>query len=138
MKLQEHLLAVVEPNQAGELSLDIASDTVARGGRATLLVLLNDQTRNDFRRFADCEDLEVHHGHALALDRLADSYASRVGGNDTETIILDPTSSARDLLDVAARTQATSIAIPQQLATRRNLRKLVSDASVPVLVTPAA
>jgi hypothetical protein len=138
MQLREHLVAVVEPNEAGERSLDIATDLVASGGRATLVVLINQQVRNEFRQFADAEDLDVHVGEAIALNRLLEAYTSRVGGHDTEAIVADSTSSARDLLDVAAGTHATSIAIPQQIAARRRLRKLVSAAHIPVLVTAAA
>ena len=43
MQHSEHLLAVVEPNETGEVSLDIATDHVARGGKATLLIMLNQQ-----------------------------------------------------------------------------------------------
>lgn len=138
MKLQEHLLAVVDPTEAGDSTLDIASDVVARGGKATVVVLVNQRVRDDLRRFADSEDLDLHTGQAIALDRLSDSYALRVGGDDTETIICDSTFSARDLLDVAAESRATSIVVPQQLTSRRNLRKLVSDAHVAVVVAPAA
>ena len=138
MQLSEHLLTVVAPNEAGEVSLDIATDVVARGGTATVVVLLDAQAHDDLGRFADSEDLDLHHGRALALDRLAGRYASRVGRDDTETIIFDSAGSARNLLDIATESRATSIVIPQQLIGRRKLRKLVSDAHVPVLVAPAA
>lgn len=137
MTNRHHLLAVVEPNQAGEASLDIATDHVAHGGTATVLVLLNEQTRDEFRRFADAEDLHVHHGEAIAIDRLVDAYTARVGGG-TDTIVADSASSARELLDVAATSRATSMVIPQHVAARRNLRRLVSDTTVPVLIAPAA
>ena len=138
MQLSEHLLAIVTPNQAGEVSLDIATDVVARGGKATVLLLLDAQARDDLRRFADSEDLAAHHGEAIALDRLADRYASRLGRSDTEMVVLDSVRSPRSLLDVATESKATSIVIPQHLAAQRVLRKLVSQARVPVLVAPAA
>ncbi len=138
MQSNEHIFAVIEPNEAGDTSLGIATDLVASGGKATLVLLLNKQVRDQFRQFADSEDLDVHIGEAVALNRLVEAYTSRVGGQDTLAIVADSSSSARDLLDAAAETHATSIVIPQQLAARRNLRKLVSDAHIPVLVTPAA
>ena len=137
MSNSEHLLAVIEPNEAGEVSLDIATDHVTRGGTATVLVLLDEQARDDLRRFADAEDLTLHNGQAIALDRLVDSYTARVGG-ETNTIIAEFASSARELLEVAATSRATSIVIPQHVAARRSLRRLVSDTTIPLHITPAA
>ena len=138
MTHREHLLAIVEPSATGEAPLEIANDVVTRGGKATIVVLLTDEARNDFRRFADAQDLDVHHGEAVAVDRLIDVYTTRVGGSDTDSMVTHARTSALDLLAMAADTDATSIAIPQQVARRRGVRKLVSQAPVPVLVTPAA
>jgi len=138
MTHREHLLAIVEPSATGEAPLEIANDVVTRGGKATIVVLLTDEARNDFRRFADAQDLDVHHGEAVAVDRLIDVYTTRVGGSDTDSMVTHARTSALDLLAMAADTDATSIAIPQQVARRRGVRKLVSRALVPVLVTPAA
>jgi hypothetical protein len=135
---REHLLAIVEPSATGEAPLEIANDVVTRGGKATIVVLLTDEARNDFRRFADAQDLDVSHGEAVAVDRMIDVYTTRVGGSDTDSMVTHARASARDLLTMAADTDATSIAIPQQVARRRGVRKLVSEALVPVLVTPAA
>lgn len=138
MQLSDHLLAVIEPNETGEASLDIATDHVARGGTATLLILLDKQARDDFRRFADAEDRHVYNGEAVALDRLVNTYTARVGPENTEAIVANSSHSSRDLLHVAAESHATSIVIPQQVAARRSLRKLVSDTTLPVLIAPAA
>ena len=138
MTHREHLLAIVEPTATGEAPLDIANDVVTRGGKATIVVLLTDEARNDFRRFADAQDLDLHHGEAVAVDRLIDVYTTRVGGSDTDSMVSHARTSALDFLAMAADTDATSIAIPQQVARRRGVRKLVSEALVPVLVTPAA
>ena len=138
MNNRDHLLAVVEPNLDGEVSLDVATDHVARGGTATVLVLVDDQARDDFRRFADSEDLHPHDGEAIALDRLVESYTARVGGDAADAIVADSAGSARELLDAAARTQATSMVIPQHVVARRKVRRLLADADVPVLVAPAA
>ena len=137
MSNSEHLLAVIDPNEAGEVSLDIATDHVNRGGTATVVVLLDEQTRDDLRRFADAEGLHLHTGQAIALDRLVDSYTARVGG-DTTTIVAESADSARELLEVAAASRATSMVIPQHVAARRSLRRLVSDTTVPLLIAPAA
>jgi len=138
VQLRQHLLAVVEPNEADDASIDMAADLVARGGKATVLMLLNQAARDDFRRFADSEDLLAHVGEAIALQRLTNGYASRIGGDDTEVIAAIWTSPVRELLEVAAELRATSIVIPQRLAARRSLRRLVSDTTLPVLIAPAA
>ncbi len=138
MILREHILAVVEPNDAGEISLATATDLVAHGGKATVLVLLDKKTVSDFRQFAEAENLGAHEGEAIAVNRLVSLYNSRVGGTDTQTIVAGSTSTVHDLLDVADKERATSIVIPQHLIAQRRLRKLVSDSRIPVLVTPAA
>lgn len=138
MTTREHVLTIVEPSASGEAPLAIANDLVARGGKATILVLIDDVARDDFRRFADAQDLDVHHGEAVAIDRMLDLYTTRVGGSDTEAIVTDGRSSVRDILTLAAEADATSIALPQQLARRRSVRKLVSESHLPVVVTPAA
>ena len=137
MSNSEHLLAVIEPNEAGEVSLDVATDHVTRGGTATVLVLLDKQVRDDLRQFADAEDLHPHNGQAIALDRLVDSYAARVGG-ETNTIVAESAGSARELLEIAATSRATSMVIPQHVAARRSLRRLVSDTTIALHIAPAA
>ena len=135
---REHLLAVVEPTNSDRSPLDYAHDHVAGGGTATVLLVLTDETHDDVRRFADSEDLDVGTAEAIAIGRLTELYTSRVGGDDTETVVTNTQRSASDLLDVAAETRSTSIVITQQLAGRADLRRLVSDSPVPVLVVPAA
>ncbi len=53
MKLQEHLLAVVDPTEAGDSTLDIASDVVARGGKATVVVLVDQRVRDAIQELPD-------------------------------------------------------------------------------------
>lgn len=137
MSNTEHLLAVIEPNEAGEVSLDIATDHVTRGGTATVLVLLDEQARDDLRRFADSEDLHLPNGQAIALDRLVDSYTARVGG-ETNTIVAESAGSARELLEVAVTSRATSMVIPQHVAARRSVRRIVSNTTIPLHIAPAA
>jgi hypothetical protein len=135
---REHLLAVVEPTNSDRSPLDYAHDHVAGGGTATVLLVLTDETRNDFQQFADSEDLDVGTAESFAVDRLTQIYMSRGGGDDTETLVTNAQRSASDLLDVAAETGSTSIVITQQLAGRAGMRRLVSDSHVPVVVVPAA
>lgn len=138
MQTREHLLAVVEPTLQGEAPLAIANELVGRGGKATLLLVVTDRVRDEFRRFADAENISAGHAEAVAIDRLTDSYTSRVGG-DTATIATIVTASApssRAVLGAATASRATSIAIPHDLASRGELRKLVTGSHVPVTVAP--
>ncbi len=137
MNNREHLLTFIVPNEAGETPLAIAADSVARGGKATLVVLLDKEAIRDFRRFAEAEDLDAAIGEAIARDRMIDFYTSRVGGVDTETVLAD-LSSSREMVRTAEATDATSIVIPQELAARSDLHRFVSGARVPVLIAPAA
>jgi hypothetical protein len=134
MQTHEHLLAVVEPTEGGEAALDLAVDVVARGGRATVMVVVTKQARDDFRRFADSEDLSPYDAETIAVDRLADTYNARIGG--VEGILTNSVASSSELLRAVTATGATSVAVPQHLATRREMGKLVHNSHVPVLVAP--
>ena len=135
MQTREHLIALVEPTREGEAPLAMATDLVARGGKATVMLVVTDRARDEFRRFADSEHLGHGHAERMAVDRLTASYTSRVGG-DTDTIVADSTMSSNDLLGAATASGATSIAIPQHLATRPELHEIVSGSPVPVLIAP--
>jgi hypothetical protein len=135
MQTREHLIALVEPTLEGETPLALATELVARGGKATVLLVVTDRARDEFRRFADSENLGHGQAETIAVDRLTASYKSRVGG-DTDTIVADSTTSSNDLLGAATASGATSIVIPQHLATRPELHELVSGSPVPVLITP--
>jgi hypothetical protein len=137
MTNREHLLTFIVPNKAGETPLDIAADSVARGGKATLVVLLDKEAHKDFRRFAEAEDLDAATGEAIARERMIDFYTSRVGGVDTDTVLAE-SNSTLDMVRTVEATHATSIVIPQELAARSDLRQFVSGARVPVLIAPAA
>lgn len=138
MQTREHLIAIVEPTVEGEAPLALATDLVARGGKATVMLVVTDRARVEFRRFADSENLGHGHAERIAVDRLIDSYKSRVGGDDTDTIVADSTTSSKGLLSAATASRATTIAIPQHLATGPQLHEIVSGSPVPVLIAPRA
>jgi hypothetical protein len=136
MHTREHLIALVEPTLEGETPLALATDLVARGGKATVMLVVTDRARDEFRRFADSENLGHGQAETIAVDRLTASYKSRVGGDDTDMIVADSTTSSNDLLGAATASGASSIVIPQHLATRPELHELVSESPVPVLIAP--
>lgn len=77
----EHLLAVVEPTDNGNATLDLAHDVVARGGQATVLMLITDRVVDDIRGFAAAEDLDYRVAEAHAIERLTSYCTGRVGAN---------------------------------------------------------
>ena len=135
MKTQEHIVAFVEPARDGESALKVAEETVNNGGRATVVVLLTRQTMTDVRAFADSENLTVPDASAIYFERLADTYAARIGG-DTSAVVTESAYSGRHLFDTVARVHPTSVVMPQRLANRRGWRAFVGRSEVPVLITP--
>lgn len=133
---REHLLAVVEATPSGEAPLEVAHDIVARGGRATVVFLINAAMRRDIAAFAAAEDLAAGSAEAIAINRLSDAYARRIGGEETDVVVWHMTPSPRALIDAATASDATSIAVPQDIARHRHWRALLTDAPVPVVVTP--
>lgn len=132
---REHLLTVVTTHRASDTTIELTAETVAHGGKATVVVLLDNETRQDFRDFARAEDLDDATGEGIARERLADFYRSRIG--DNAHLILADASSSGGLLEAVQTSHATGIAIPQELATRADLRRFVAGAPVPVTIVPA-
>jgi len=137
MNTQEHIVAVVEPTLDGEATIDIARDTVDRGGRATVVVLVSRRTMSDVRDFAESENLTVPDASEIYFERLAETYANRVGSNETVAIVTESVSSGRSVFETAVRVGPTTIAMPQRLANRRGWRPAVASSDVPVLIAPA-
>ena len=138
MKTQEHVVAFVEPTRDGEAALKVAQETVSNGGRATVVVLLSRQTMTDVRAFADSENLTVPDASAIYFERLADTYAERLGGDDTSAVVTESVYGGRHLFDVATQVNPTKIVVPRRLANRRGWRAFVARSDVPVLITPPA
>ena len=136
MNTQEHIVAFVEPTLDGESALEVAQETINRGGRATVVVLVSRQTMSDVRDFAESEDLTVPDATAIYFDRLAATYSSRLGNENASAVVTESVYSGRYLFDVAAQAQPTTIVMPQRLANRRGWRSFVGRSEVPVLITP--
>lgn len=75
----DHLLAVVEPAGTGDTALDLASDVVARGGRATVVLLITARVEDDIRRFAASENLDYSMAERHAIERLTTYCSDRIG-----------------------------------------------------------
>ncbi|HZJ48179.1 MAG TPA: hypothetical protein VFD97_03975 [Acidimicrobiia bacterium] len=138
MKTQEHIVAVVEPSRDGEATLEFATEVVGRGGRATVIVLVTHKTMRDIRDFAESENLTVPDASEIYFERLAGTYASRIGSRDTSAILTESASSGRMVFETAASAHPTTIVMPQRLANRRSWRASVARSLVPVVIAPPA
>lgn len=134
MTNQEHIVAVVEPTASGEAPLDVARETVHRGGRATVVILLNRRTDEDIRNFAAAEDLTFPDAREIFLERLTDTYSALLGGESR--VVATGEFSARSIMEGAARISATSIAMPQTTARRYGWRGAIKRSHVPVVISP--
>jgi hypothetical protein len=132
--MKEHTLAVVEPSVDDDTTVDIARETVARGGEATIIVLLGRKTAANIAAFADSENLGIADGREIYLDRLAASYTSLFGNR--VRFVEDGPRAERVVFDEAARGHATSVVMPQRLVGHRNWKSAVSKSQVPVLLAP--
>jgi hypothetical protein len=137
MQTAEHMLTVIEPTDTGDPSIDITRDFVAKGGTALVILMITNEVRNHIREFAKSEGLDVSHAEAIAIDRLSETYASRTGGANTETIVVHSTADAHDILAHSARVNATSIVVSPNVLGPRGLQQITANANVPVVVLPA-
>ena len=134
--IAEHIVAVVEPTIAGESTLDVAHDTVSRGGRASVVVLLTKETIGNIRKFAEVEELTFPDAREIFLERLTDAYAARVGIGESSVVTLDTdTYTGRSVIENAQK-HATTIAIAQKVANLRGWRAPISRSRVPILISP--
>lgn len=133
MPQKQHLLAIVEPTPGGDTTLDLAHDTVAQGGSASVVMVVTDRIKRDIRAFADAEGLDRGEAEALALDQLRSHYSARIGGEPDFVTHYGPVD--RDVVKhVTADT--TAIAIPTQLANGKLVDRLATNSGRPVTVTP--
>jgi hypothetical protein len=136
MNTQEHIVAFVEPTRDGEATLEIAQETVNSGGRATVVLLVSRKTMSDVRDFAESENLTIPDATAIYFERLADTYASRLGNPETSAVVTESAYAGRHLFETATQAHPTTIVMPQRLANRRGWRSFVGRSQVPVLITP--
>jgi len=134
MKAQEHIFAVVDPAREEEAAIDLAQEVVARGGRATVIVLASKETVAGISAFAESENLTFPDAREIYLERLALMYTSRFG-QDAGTIFTR-VDAGRLVFDTAVRSAATVVAMPQRLASLRGWRASVAKSQVPVMIIP--
>lgn len=135
MTPQDHILAIVEPTDGGDLTVDLAEATIARGGNATVVVLITDRVLGDIRSFAAAEDLPWNDAHTQALEQIETQYLSRVGAT---TLFVRANAKLLDQLRSLVTDEITAIALPEQLVTNFSVQAFANSIGVPVTVTPSA
>ena len=130
----EHIIAIVQPTNREDTTVDIARDVVANGGRATVVMLITDRVRKDIREFAEGEGLSLGEAEAMAIDRMSDDYIEAVGPGRTRVIVSTMSSGLSSQHPSLAG--ATTIAVGEQALSQPSLQRLVSGATIPVIVTP--
>ncbi len=131
MTRHEHILTIVEPTTGGDATLDVARETVERGGTASVVMVITDRVRRDF---AESEEIALGEAEALALDQLRELCARRVGGSPTvATHFGDVAAGLRRYLT----TETTAIAVPDRLARSRWVRRLADRSGLRVTITPS-
>ncbi len=134
MSKNEHLFTIVEPTIGGDTTLDIARETVARGGTASVLMVITDRVQRDIRAFAESEELALGEAEAQALDQLRTTCSNRIGGSPRlETHFGAIGSEVVKYLTA----DTTAIAIPAPLATSRLVERIVAYSGRPVIVAPS-
>ncbi|MDH3302135.1 MAG: hypothetical protein OES24_16680 [Acidimicrobiia bacterium] len=134
MAKREHLLTLVEPTKGGDATLDLAHDTVERGGDATVVMVVTDRVRRDIDAYASSENLDRADAEGRALNQLDNYCRTRVGGS---TNVVTRYSSPRTNVAELVTPEITAIAVPEGLIGQRAIGKLVKRTGLPVVVTPA-
>lgn len=134
MAKREHLLTIVEPTKGGDATLDLAHNTVERGGDATVVMVITDRVRRDIDAYAASENLDRADAEGRALNQLDNYCRDRVGGSaDVVTRYSGPRTNVAELITP----EITAIAVPEGLIGQRAIAKLVKRTGLPVVVTPA-
>ena len=134
MSKNEHLLTIVEPTFGGDATLDFAHETVARGGTASVLMVITDRVQRDIRAFAESEALDQSEAETQALDQLRTRCNDRIGGAPRFDTHFGSIGS-EVVKYVTADT--TAIAIPARLVTDRLIERIVAYSGKPVIVAPS-
>lgn len=134
MTNHEHLLALVDPSKrSGDSALEMADQTLKRGGRVTVLFLLSGPSARSLADFAASE--------GVGIGEAAEVYGAQIkqalGGADRVEVL---TSYGDDLATtlprVARSVAATSMVVPVSMTKERPVARFVFEADLPVTVVP--
>ncbi len=133
MSHPEHLLTIVEPSPGGDTTLDLARDTVARGGTATVLMVITDRVKRDIRNFAESEGLAIGEAEAIALEQLQTQCQDRIG--DVPWLVTKYGAIGSDVVQYVTA-DTTAVAIPARLVTDKLVERIATYSGRPVIVAP--
>ncbi len=134
MTTTEHIVALIDPSDDHDTTLDVTRGVVERGGEATVVVLVTRHVRSSIAAYAHGARLRPGDAEEHALGRFVHRAADRAGGGVHATVVHNP---ARHLdLTPYLRPETTVIAVPERLMTAHRLRRLASRTGLPVVVAP--
>lgn len=133
MTKKEHLLTIIEPIPGGDTTLDLAHETVARGGTVTVVVFLTDRVERDIRHYAETAGISVREAEAITVRRLRTQCQDRIGD-----VQLDSTRRGSVSSDVVQYITAdtTAVAIPASLVSDKLVERIATYSGRPVIVAP--
>ncbi len=133
MSHHEHLLTIVEPIPGGDSTLGLAHDIVARGGSASVVVVITDRVRREFVAHAEADGLGGGEAEARAIQQLRAQYRDRIGGSPTLDIYYGALRS--DVVRYVTP-DTTAIAIPECLVADKLVERIAAYSGRPVIVAP--
>lgn len=133
MSNHEHLLTIVEPTTGGDATLELAHETVARGGSASVVMVITDRVQRDIQAYAESEDLGRAEAEAMALEQLRAFCSDRVGGSPT---LATHYGSLGSNVVKYVTSDTTAIAIPERLVSNKLVERIVTYSGRPVIVAP--
>ncbi len=139
MSTREHLLTVVEPTTGGDSTLSLADDTVARGGAASVVMVITDRVQRDIRDFAESEGLSWNEAETLALEQLRSHYADHLGAVRAGDTPVTVTSLGELGANVRGRLGEgiTAVAVPERLLSKFSVHEFTNSTGLPVIVAPS-
>lgn len=134
MSTREHLLTIVEPTRGGDATLALAHETVARGGAASVVIVMTDRVQRDIRAYAASAELGAREVEAEALDQVRTQCRTRIGGSTR--LATHYGSLGSDVVRYVT-SDTTAIALPERLAADGLVERIVAYSGRPVIVAPS-
>ena len=134
MNNNEHLLTIVEPTTGGDATIELARRAVARGGSASVLMVITDRVQRDIRAFAASEELGYGEAEEQAILALRELCIEQIG--DTVPITMHFGALGSDIVKYISG-DTTGVALPARLANNGMVERIVSYSGRPVIVAPS-
>jgi hypothetical protein len=135
MPLLDHVVVLIEPTGVDDQLADFARETVASGGRVTIILRLSTRFQADVSGFADSEDLDVGMAEELALERIAELYRSMIDPAAGIVLVGDD---EKLPLEHPALASATALLVSATVLADERVRAELARSPLPVVVAPDA